>query len=265
MKAGTTSLFDWLGRGDDVALPPVKEPATLARPRFDASERAAYLALFDTPLVTGEASVRYGWPSDAPRVATRLLDVEPRPRLVFVVRDPVDRLRSDYRHNVLRGRERRPFAAAVADPSEAAVMRSCYSLALAAYESVLGDLPLLVRFEDLVGDDGAAWRAVLDHLGLDPRPRPDTVANRTSDRVATTALGRMAFDGRSDPRATAIRTVAAITPSSLRSVGRSVGAARRERRIGELSASAGDTLPAATTSALAGERERMRVRYGISW
>ena len=154
MKAGTTTLFDWLGQGDDVALPSVKEPEHLAASTFGPDEQRDYRALFATPLLTGEASVRYGWPWEAERVARRIAELRRRPRLIFVAREPEARLRSDYCHGVLRGRERRLFTEAIADPAAAPVRRSEYSATLATYRAVLGEAPhvMLVDAASFVPD-----------------------------------------------------------------------------------------------------------------
>ncbi|MEM9037003.1 MAG: hypothetical protein AAGD18_20575 [Actinomycetota bacterium] len=264
MKAGTTSLFDWLGACPEVELPAVKEPATLCAHDLGPDDWSRYLSLFATTAVTGEASVRYGWPSEAARVATRVSAAPRRPALIFVAREPVDRLRSDYRHNVLKGRETRPFARAVADPASAAVQRSQYSATLSTYRGVLGETPLLLRFEDLVGDDGSAWRSVLSHLGLDTRPRPSSNANPTIGRRSTTALGSRSIDG-GGAIASLIRTASRRAPTSMRSAARRLHDRRRGDTIAELLESGAAPLPTATADALDAERQRLRADWELAW
>ncbi|MEO1063544.1 MAG: hypothetical protein AAFZ07_19175 [Actinomycetota bacterium] len=266
MKAGTTTLFDWLGQGDDVCLPTVKEPAHLAAPSFGQAEQREYRQLFATDALTGEASVRYGWPDEAPVVARRLLTLPRRPRLLFLAREPEDRLRSDYRHGVLRGRERRPFADAVADPAASVVQRSRYSLTLGTYRRVLGQAPFVVRSEDLFGDDHATWDAVVAHLGLDPRPRPTNARNRTAERPATTALGRAIFDRPVAARAVRrLEGAAGAVPAPVRTIGRRLLQREADDTVDDLLATADAPLPAAPARVLVDERERLADDWGLRW
>lgn len=60
-------------------------------------------------LVTGEASASYADPRVAGVVAERMSALVPDVRLVYLVREPVARLRSHYLHEYQRSRERRPL------------------------------------------------------------------------------------------------------------------------------------------------------------
>ena len=53
--------------------------------------------------LTGEASVEYTDPAVADTAAARIAATIPDARLVCLLRDPIDRLRSHYRHEVQRG------------------------------------------------------------------------------------------------------------------------------------------------------------------
>ncbi len=266
MKAGTTTLFDWLGQADDVGLPSVKEPAHLARATFGRAEQQEYRSLFTTPLLTGEASVRYGWPWEAERVARRIAELPRRPQLLFLAREPEARLRSDYCHGVLRGRERRPFAEAVDDPAEAPVRRSAYSETLTIYRTILGESPFVVRSEDLFGDDPATWNGLVAHLGLSPRVRPRNVRNRTADRPVTTAFGRALLDR--PVAARAVRRIGgstAVLPSPVRKAGRRLLQRDATAEVDALLASADEPLPVDTAAAMRSERERLVDEWGLRW
>jgi hypothetical protein len=116
-KAGTTSLYHYLRAHPHVFMPPVKELDFFVaegnwgrgiewyRKQFEGASPQA--------IAIGEASTRYTiYPSlrGVPqRIATHLPDA----RFVYIVRDPIERIRSHYQHRVAAGTERSPLQQAV--------------------------------------------------------------------------------------------------------------------------------------------------------
>ncbi len=189
MKAGTTTLFRWLDSHPGCQLSPVKEPHFFSRQEAGPQALADYLGLFaDVPedLVTGEASASYADPRIARQVAGRIAEVTPAVRLVYLVRDPVERMRSHYLHEWQRSRERRPFAEAIAAADNPYVALSRYADTAEQFREVFGDALLVVPTDDLAGAEGRGWRTVTDHLGLDPHPAPDVRSNVTTGKSAFT-------------------------------------------------------------------------------
>lgn len=197
MKSGSTTLYRWLEAHPDVWLPSVKEPNFFSDDRFYRRGTRAYAALFaDCPdqKLTGEASVKYTDPRFSETAATRARETVPSARLVCLLRDPVERMRSHYRHEVQRGRERRPFVDAVTDPANPYVRRSSYALALEPWVRRFPATRLhVLSFEELVSSV-AAWHGLLDFLKLDPAPWPDTVHNVTADKAAFSPVMRRLWD-----------------------------------------------------------------------
>jgi Sulfotransferase family len=101
-------------------------------------------------------------------VAERMAALVPDARLIFMVREPIDRMISHYLHYYLRGTERRPIGEALADFESRYVVRSRYYAQLE---------PLLERFpsenlfvgtqEDLLHRRRDTMRAVYRFLGVD--------------------------------------------------------------------------------------------------
>ena len=58
-------------------------------------------------------------------------------RVVYMVRDPIDRMLSHYLHNVGGGYESRPIEEALADPESAYVARSRYAMQVEPYLDAL--------------------------------------------------------------------------------------------------------------------------------
>jgi hypothetical protein len=249
-KAGTTTLFRWLAALDEVGVPPVKEPNffTSAWDRGPAWYQQLFAGVAPGQ-VAGEASTSYTDPAVADLAAERIRVHRPDVRLVFLARHPVDRLRSDYRHEMLRGRERRPLAEAViAGPY---VARSCYRAVLEPYVSRFEREQLaVIRSEDLFDDSPAAWERVLGFLGLTPRPRPTETHNVSADRAQYTRAMRWLWErgmSRSPSRA----------PAPLRRLGRRVLLRDDERTRHRVRTASGAPLAAPVIAELRADAERL--------
>ncbi|WP_167305783.1 sulfotransferase domain-containing protein [Nocardioides euryhalodurans] len=192
MKAGTTSLFRWLGTHPGCDLPEVKEPHFFSRDDEYARGIAAYRDYFaatDPALLTGEASASYADPRIAGVVAERLHAAVPSARLVYLVRHPGERLKSHFLHERQRSRERRSLPEALADPANPYVALSCYADAVTPFLRRFGsDAVLLLHLADLAGADAPGWDRLTDFLGLDHAPGTDERANETRSKVAFNPL-----------------------------------------------------------------------------
>lgn len=254
MKAGTTSLFRWLDTLPGVELPRSKEPRFFSREENWAKGVEAYDALFSgipPEKITGEASVEYTDLERCEIAAERMASVVPDVRLIFVARDPVDRMRSHYRHEVQRNRENRTLqevlAAGLDNPY---VNDSRYARCLGPY---LRRFPreriLVVRFERLVDERAEAWIEILDFLGLPQGPRPREAHNVTAEKGRYTPLMRVLFDNNRLPRLSRI-------PKSLRRVVRPLFVRSSDRYEALLESSRGP-VPEAVEEALHSDLEEL--------
>lgn len=196
MKAGTTTLYRWLGTHPDIWLPAVKEPNYFSTGWAKGPKRYRSLFAPAGPRTTGEASVGYTDPDRSRTVAERLHATLPAVRLLYLVRHPVDRLRSQFQHQVLRGREQRTIDEVLADPGNPYLARSLYWTCVEPFVDCFApDQLQVVRFEDLFGGTGdEAWQAILHHLGVAPMPRPQWSHTPTRERVAFTPAMRWLWD-----------------------------------------------------------------------
>lgn len=184
-KSGTTTLFHWLSEQPEFDLPlvpAVKEPHFFVNEDAWGRGLSWYASLFEhvpVDLLTGEASPGYTRPDVAATAARRMATLVPDVRLVYVLRHPVDRLRSAHRHRLQRAREHLPLDQAVQSlPWHEFLGRSMYWTCLEPYLEVFEREQICVaRFEDLVGHGHPAWTAVLHHLGVGDRPPPRTAHN----------------------------------------------------------------------------------------
>jgi hypothetical protein len=149
MKCATTALHRYLGVHPDVAMSEPKELNFFCgpprRPADDGDQRSSWLAgnwhrglgwysahFPPAAPVRGEASPGYTSPS-FPEAAERIARVVPGARLVYLVRDPIQRALSQYLHHRAEGTERRPIGEALPDPKSQYLQRSRYHARLEPY------------------------------------------------------------------------------------------------------------------------------------
>ncbi len=161
MKSGTTSLYDVLAKHPQLHMP-VKEVHWFS----DASRkrsRADYDAGF-TPgpgQLCGEASTSYTMRPQFTGVAERMAAYNPQMKVIYVVRNPVDRIDSHLAHRSVRD-------PAFCDPFHPDLLaRSAYRYQLDPYlQLFLPDQVLVIGFEQLRADVQATVRVVTEFLGV---------------------------------------------------------------------------------------------------
>jgi hypothetical protein len=183
MKCGTSALHRYLDAHPEIAMSELKEvnfffgPETAPPGPSDTWWRHGqwhrgpdwYAARFDPDRpVRGESSPGYTDPSH-PEVAARMARLLPGVRLVYLVRDPVQRAVSQYRHHVRDGTEPRPLADAVLDEGSQYVARSRYAERIAPFlEHFPREQLLVVVQERLLADRRRELRRVYEHVGAAP-------------------------------------------------------------------------------------------------
>jgi hypothetical protein len=170
LKCGTTSLHHYLNLHPEIAMSRPKElNFFIAELNWELGPEW-YASHFDrSAAVRGETSPHY---TNLPRfggVAERMRELlGAEARVVYMVRNPIERMLSHYLHNVGGGYESRPMEAALTDPSSAYVARSRYAMQFAPYmESFERDRVLIVANEDLGGEREATLRRVFEFCGVD--------------------------------------------------------------------------------------------------
>jgi hypothetical protein len=170
LKCGTTSLHHYLNLHPQVAMSRPKELNFFVADLNWPLGADWYASHFEgSAAIRGESSPHY---TNRPRfdgVPERIRSVLGSPRLIYVVRDPIDRMLSHYLHNVAGGYERRSLSEAFADPESSYVARSRYFFQLEPYlETFPRGLIEIVSREELKGDREATMRRTFGFLGVDP-------------------------------------------------------------------------------------------------
>ena len=172
MKGGTSSLDHYLSQHPEICMSAAKEPNFFLEARNFGKGLDWYRSLFaDHTKVLGEASPAYSKRHRDEGVPERLRDVVPHVRLIYVLRDPIDRMISHYLHNRISGRETRSLSAAVGAKAyrNNYVRTSMYAFQLAAFlphfpqESIL-----IVTSEDLRDQRAETLRGMFRFIGVDP-------------------------------------------------------------------------------------------------
>lgn len=205
-KSGTTTVHQMLGRHPDVWAYPEKE-ANFWTNEPSPERLAWYGELFATApawVRAGESSPEYLFNPVAPDGLARCFGDQP-PRLVAVLRNPVDRAYSQYWHAVRARPETAPtFEAALLDEARNAVRFAAPNLALAErgrylrqlqrFERRFGREPLLVLLADDLWDDPAGTLdRIATHIGVRPLGDgwgPLVSANRAQRSVAPRRIRR---------------------------------------------------------------------------
>lgn len=198
MKSGSTTLHRWLSEHPDVWFPRKKEPGFFSHDRNWDRGLDWYRELFSAippGRKTGEASMAYTKPPTAEVSARRIAHTLPSVKMVAILREPVERIRSHYRHEIQMGRENRPLLKALRDPKTQYLAQSHYHRVLAPYLQLFtSDQLLIIRIDDLIADDEATWHAVLDHFELERRPRPVGAYNVTASKPRSSKTFRRLSD-----------------------------------------------------------------------
>ncbi len=178
-KAGTTSLHYYLDQHPQIQMSAIKEPHFFAGPEngiLFPPERVGnldeYEELFDPAFeVRGEASPSY---TNAPRrqgVPERIEELVPDARFVYLVRDPIARTVSHYRHAVASGKEQRPLRDALEEVADPQSYLACHSLYARQLELYLRRFPeervMVVDQADLLDDREATLRGIFAFLDVD--------------------------------------------------------------------------------------------------
>lgn len=195
MKAGTTTLFRHLQSHPQIFMPELKEPDFFVTTKNWSKGFDWYASLFagaPSQALTAEASTNYSKRASFPEVAPRIRKYIPEVKIIYVLRDPLERIRSQYVHSRLTGGERRPPEQAVT-PDSGYVDTSLYGAQVQCY---LDHFPReqisVVLSEHMRDDPGSFLAAIESFLGVEPFDYPDLArhehvsdARRANTRIAS--------------------------------------------------------------------------------
>jgi hypothetical protein len=247
MKGGTTSLFHYLREHPQVFTPSFKAPEFFAGRAHTGRGLDWYRKLFAAcpaeAVAVGEASNVYTKYPTYAGVPQRIAEHIPEARLIYVVRDPIARMRSHYQHRVTEGREKAPFEQAVFENS----IYLDYSKYAMQLEQYLEHFPrqqiLVITSEALRSDRAVTVERVYRFLGVDETFVPESLDREfwlTQDRASRSIVppGIRRFLKQRFPATKRLKELEANTLRTIRRLGgrSSNGASTNGSAIGSASA-----------------------------
>ena len=216
MKSGTTTLTDQLTRHPSICFSRVKEPNFFNRSDDWRAELPSYHAAFEPRegQICGEGSTQYTNFPDSRHAAERLHAYNPDLKLLYLMRDPVERAISHYAYEVVRGRAKPEDvdAALLGDPRF--VNWSRYGVQLRRYIELFGrDQVMPLVSEEFLAEQSAGLRRVAEFIGVEP-DFFDGVENAHSlPTVSRPFLSTRVWRFRTERR---VDTVARLAPGALK-------------------------------------------------
>lgn len=201
MKSGTTTLHDAIGLHPEIFMTEYKEPQYFSgrlytyRREFDDCppdpEGRWYFRMFEEaqkdPQIkyAGESSCDYTQRPVFEGCAERIAAHNPRSRILFIVRDPIDRCVAHFWHNIRSSDcETRPPSEAIwKDPRIIAF--SDYAMQLRPYLEIFPREQIhVLTLESLRDDQGGVLRGIFEWLGVDAAFQvPDPIRSNKSPEV----------------------------------------------------------------------------------
>jgi hypothetical protein len=169
-KCGTTSLHYYLGLHPQVAMAREKELDFFVLEHNWHRGIAWYKSQFrGNAAVHGEASPRYTYYPSYQGVPVRMHRVVPKAKLIYILRDPIERIVSGYVHGLAHGVEHRTIVEALGDlEANRYVWRSQYYMQLAQYLRCFPQSQILIlTLEDLQQHRRRVMRRIFGFLGVD--------------------------------------------------------------------------------------------------
>lgn len=170
MKAATTSLHYYLNLHPQISMSKEKELNFFVKEKNWGKGLDWYKYNFnDEKPYRGEASPNYTNFPFYRGVPERMHSVVPDIKLIYLVRDPIERILSQYVHKIADGGDSRSLEKALSNfESNRYICRSQYFMQLEHYLKVFPDENILVvSSEDLINKNRAVIKSVFEFLNVD--------------------------------------------------------------------------------------------------
>jgi hypothetical protein len=217
MKCGTSTLHAQLAAQPQFFMSAPKEPNFFSNDEIYAKGEAWYRGLFASApagAIKGESSTHYTKLPTYPKTVDRLASLIPQAKFIYVTRDPIERLVSQYIHEWTEGRISVPIDEAIEKHPEL-IAYSRYGYQLQPFVERFGRERILhIEFERMTAEPDATLKRIAAFLGAAGEVvwRGDLEAqNVSAERIRNFPLKSLIVD---NPLATALRR--ALVPQGLR-------------------------------------------------
>ena len=202
-KCGTSVLHYYLIIHPEVSMSKPKELNFFIEERNWPRGIDWYKSQFDADArVRGEASPNYPAFPQHQGVPERMASVVPDAKLIYMVRDPLERIAAHWVHNYAKRREKGTLAETLVHPNTSYVTRSKYAMQLERFlEHYPKEQVLVFQQSELRHKRMETLRQVFDFVGVDAgfeHPRFEQERHQTSGKTRATRLAvRLERMGRS--------------------------------------------------------------------
>lgn len=208
MKCGTSTLAVQLGLQDGIFVTTPKEPNFFSDDDVYAKGLDWYQSLFrDAPSgdIKGDASTHYTKLPQHPRTIERMTSVLEAPKIIYIIRNPIQRMVSHYIHEWSLEKMKADIATELEAHPEM-IDYGCYGMQIEPFVQTFGaENVLLTSLEAMKVDPQGELEAVCRFIGLETSPvwHEDAGAqNVSAERYRRLPMQRLLVD---NPVATALR------------------------------------------------------------
>lgn len=193
-KCGTSVLHYYLSLHPEVSMSNPKELNFFIAERNFERGIEWYSRHFDpSARCRGEASPNYTAYPQHLGVPERMAAALPDARIVFIVRDPIERIGAHWIHNYAKRREKGDLRTTLLHPNTSYVTRSKYHMQLARYlEHFDAEQILVLDQRELRDERMPTLRRLFEFAGVDPgfeHPKFEQERHSTSRKKRATRLG----------------------------------------------------------------------------
>ena len=200
MKCATTSLYEQLKVQPGIFMPELKEPNYFSDDDVYSLGEKWYSGLFADALpsdLCGEASTHYTKLPTYPKTIERLSAALDRPKLIYIIRHPIERIVSQYIHEWSQGVITQPIDEAITSHPEL-IDYSQYAMQLKPFAETFGkDNILVVPFEHMKKNPEQVLARVCNFIGYEGRPtwqHEITPSNISKDRIRRFPLDKFLLE-----------------------------------------------------------------------
>lgn len=194
-KCGTSSICALLGNHPDVFMSDPREPHYFSKDEGFDESWSWYVDLFQAAegaTAIGEGSTSYTKPAAVHRSSARIAAALPNCRLIYVLRDPIARLESDWKMRHQQGQWSYQCINEAVVQQPKLVWHGLYWTHLNVYRKYFADDRIHISFfEDFVKSPDTEMQRIFRYLGVDPfvqLPESHKTRNRAEDRRSDRAL-----------------------------------------------------------------------------
>jgi hypothetical protein len=192
-KCGTSGLHYYLSLHPEISMSRPKELNYFIEERNWPRGVDWYRRHFDPRArVRGESSPNYTAYPQHEGVPKRMHSLLPDARLIYLVRDPLERIAAHWVHNYAKRRERGDLRETLTHPQTSYVERSRYAMQLERFLELYDrDRVLVIEQQDLRRDREATLRSVFEFVGVDAgftHPRFSDERHQTSRKMRSSRL-----------------------------------------------------------------------------